>query len=77
MCKCSQSVSEGSERSETNLLRLLFLHRNEGAAGNETWKTNIPDIRIAYRKETLDNEFASLLLYLGSSGKILLQESHG
>lgn len=35
-------------------------YKKEGAAGNDVHRTNVPDIRVAFRHETLVDELSTL-----------------
>ena len=35
-------------------------YKRDGVAGNDVTRTNVPDIRVAYRHETLSEELANI-----------------
>ncbi len=37
-------------------------YTREGVAGNDVTRTNVPDIRIAYRTETLNDELSNIFI---------------
>lgn len=45
-------------------------YKNEGVAGNDIQKTNLPDIRVAYRHETLLDELHFVSLYFHSLNRL-------
>ena len=56
-----------------------YNYKQEGVAGNDIQRTNLPDIRVAYRHETLLDELQSIFRAvelrhqdMGSKGKTVL-----
>jgi len=61
MCELARnSVTQGGFAREVKDYWLGPNHRREGVAGNDITRTNVPDIRISYRYETLIEELSNI-----------------
>jgi len=61
MCELARnSVEQSGFSAETKNCWLGPNHTREGVAGNDTTRTNVPDIRVSYRYETLIEELSNI-----------------
>ena len=61
MCEIARnSVDQSGFSRETKNCWLGPNHQREGVAGNDTTRTNVPDIRVSYRYETLMEELSNI-----------------
>lgn len=61
MCELARnSVTQGGFANEVKNYWLGPNYRREGVAGNDITRTNVPDIRVSYRYETLIEELSNI-----------------
>ena len=61
MCELARnSVEQSGFSRETKNCWLGPNHLREGVAGNDTSRSNVPDIRVSYRYETLIEELSNI-----------------
>lgn len=51
-------------------------YTRDGVAGNDIFRTNVPDIRVAYRHETLVAELESIFKTVASNESKVLSPTH-
>lgn len=61
MCELARnSVTQGGFSREVKKYWLGPNYKREGVAGNDITRTNVPDIRVSYRYETLIEELSNI-----------------
>jgi len=61
MCELARnSVTQGGFAEEVKHYWLGPNYKREGVAGNDITRTNVPDIRVSYRYETLIEELSNI-----------------